>query len=319
MSSHEFGDVDEDDLGVGDDVSTENVTDLLLSIDNELIKTGQVTPELLETPELRGHGELPVESEIIAAEGLAEDQSGEWDVYTQQIRSALTLVGLSDPASVIKENLMELDQELLRKLDPYSAECLFFDVARKVHRQLGSYEPISWRRLVEQAEPKHRPVHDLDTLQLEQRIDSFSYLIDLGVDPIEVSEMVRTKNKEKDDVLSNPLTRQNVNRAAFCFQDEPHLRVLVGGLKKRANKNSDYSEVKPMGFVHAVRIGQTALRMQVERLEGKRVKQGKLPYDSPKLWDSVDDEVNKRKIRRMKASYSIFNLILSDRSGLIDL
>lgn len=288
--------------GEPDEDSTEDVVGMLRRYDQELVRSGDIPPESTEDYLLGVTA--PDDRDLVGEDARAEIERLELEEFTKLLRSTLNLVGLSDPSSVTPENIQEIPQELLEQLDPYNAESLFFEVARKVHKQLGPYEAVNWKRLLEQAQPENRDVVDLDNLQLAQRMEAFGYLIAVGIDPNEISEMVKSS---AETGVASPSRRQNVNRMAYFFQEEPVLAGLVGALRKKAKRSEKYISASK-----AVRMGQIILRLRSERLEANKEKQASLPYDNERQWDSIDYDVYRKLQRRMKTSISIGNLIQAE-------
>lgn len=297
-----------------DESSVEDVLDYLTKYDEDLAASGMI-PEDDSTEESGqvGYG-FPLDPEIFEAEHLEEEQDNGWSNYIRDIRRSLTTIGIADPSSIVKENVMQLRPELLEKLEPLTAECLYFDVARKTHTRLGAYEQVSWRRLVEQAVPDTQPIVDLEVLQLEQRIKALGDLAELGVDANELSKMVQKGSSF--DIHKN-IVQQNVNRLAFCFEDEPSLRPLVTALKKRTKKvqaRSEWDEVPAASFDHIAKLGRRVLELRIDRLNRDRQTSESLEYDNPRRWDSIDEEAYKRRMRRMRVSHNIFTLIVSGQN-----
>jgi len=303
---HEVSEPDED--------STENVVEMLRRYDTELAASGKIDFEDTESY-LLASGAAADEIVIIEEESRAEQERIDAEAFAKLIRSTLNLVGLADPGSVTPENVSALNEELLEQLDPYNLESLFFEVAQKVHLRLGPYEPVTWRRLLEQAVPEGRPVVNLDNLQLEQRIKAFTYLINLGLDPNEISDMVKSSAEMG---VAAPSKRQNVNRMAYFFEEEPLLDGLTKALKKKAKKRKGNGR-KPYKAERTVRMGQTILRLQSEKLETKRKIQEKLPFGDERKWDSIDYEVYRKMQGRIKVSLAISDLIRAEmRTETVD-
>lgn len=304
MSSPDRGEAPPDS---SDKDSTENVVEQLRRYDRELIRSGKIDPADTEDY-LLANGVSLIDPDFLEFEARTEQEQAELEDFTRLLRSTLTHTGLSDPGSVTSENVKNIDQELLGQLDPYNAESLFFEVAQKVHLRLGPYEPVTWRRILEQATPKDRPVLDLDNLQLEQRLRAFSYLISLGIDANEISDMVKSSAEAG---VAAPSKRQNVNRMAYFFQEEPLLVGLVKGLQKRAKRREKLGE-PPIGAERAVRMGQIILRLQSERLEDRRKKQDELPFGDERKWDTIDYDVYRKMRGRIKVSLAISDLIRAE-------
>ncbi|MBX4190644.1 hypothetical protein KW794_01000 [Candidatus Saccharibacteria bacterium] len=294
-------------LGEPDEDSTENVVESLRRYDRELARSGKIDIADTEDYLLTNHV-APDDLEILEAEARTEQEKVELEDFTRLIRSTLSLVGLADPGSVTPESVSKIDQELLEQLDPYNLESLFFEVARKVHLRLGEYEPVTWRRVLEQAMPANKPVVDLDLLQLEQRLKAFSYLIDLGVDPNEISNMVKSGSEMG---VTAPSRRQNVNRMAYFFEEEPLFMDFVEKLRNRAKKPKRFGE-QLISAERAVRMGQIVLRLQGEKLEKKRRIQEGLRYSDERKWDSIDYDVYRKMKGRIKVSLAISNLIRAE-------
>jgi hypothetical protein len=303
---------EQEDLDRGpDEDTTENVIELLRKYDQDLIRGHQIEPDDAEEYLFQNGISNPIDREralLEADEARAEVERSELENFTNALRSTLNIVGLADPASVTPENVMGIDQGLLEQLDPYNAESLFFEVARKVHKRLGPYEHVTWRRLLEQAQHENQEVVDLDNLQLKQRIVAFGYLIELGIDPNEIKDMVKFSAEEG---VAAPSRRQNVNRMAYFFEEEPLLEGLVTALKRKAKKRKRNME-QPIPTERAVRMGQIVLRLRSERLEAQRQKQTSLPFGNENQWDSIDHDVYKKMQRRIRTSLSISNLILAE-------
>jgi hypothetical protein len=291
--------------GEPDEESTENVVELLRRYDRELVSGGKI--EATEDYLFANHV-VPDDLILPEEDARIEQESADIEEFTRLIRSTLNLVGLADPGSVNPESIKAINQELLEQIDPYNLESLFFEVARKVHLRLGQYEPVTWRRILEQAMPENREVIDLDNLQLEQRIRAFSYLINLGINPNEISDMVKSSAEAG---VAAPSKRQNVNRMAYFFEEEPLLEGLVDGLQKRAKKRKRMGE-QPIRAERAVRMGQTILRLRSERLKNQRKKQEELPFGHERKWDSVDHDVYRKMQGRMNVSLAISNLIRAE-------
>lgn len=288
-----------------DDDSVEDVREILRVFDQELVEHGIIPAEEQVEPRVfTGYISPVIETrELVDAateEASLEAGTEEFAEYVTSLRATLTSIGLADPGSVIPENVMDVGPEILEQLDSLNAEALFYDVARRVHKELGPQGQVTWGRLLERARPTNidgtnDQATDLDKLRIGQSLDNTGDLGKLGI---------------RLTVPPLPDKQQNINRLAYLYSEEPSLIRLKELLEKKAEQEEFYLTMEK-----AIKSAKRVLDLSIESMTDYRRALDEQVEEQH--MDSIDQEVwakhsrrNRAKLRRARASSNIIKIMV---------
>lgn len=270
-----IGPFDDESGGMGPEgESVENVRDELEQVDEMLVRAGQISGS--ETDQL-----------LDASEEARLER--DFQEYVYSVQDALGEVGLHRAEELTAEKIRQLDSEVLEQLNPYTAESLYFHVARRTRKWLGN-EPVGPDRLISQLETLVNSGKNLEIMQLERRAFDLGRLYEIGFDPEQLLQLSS----------GTPGSQQTINRLAFFLQ-EPRLKEYV-------NKLYNNKETEGVRRVETVVIeAQQILKDELQRIEDGKTKdelEGKV--------DSIYADLYDRSTHRIGSAISIGELVLEE-------
>jgi hypothetical protein len=227
------------------------------------------------------------------------------DERAATIQEALGNVGLYGADHITSARLKPLGAEIVKQLNAFTAESVYFNLIRRTRRWLGN-EPVNHKQFLQQAKFLHRHVGSLETFQLRQRMEDLDYLYELGINTDQLLRLLKGTGDEKQNVnrlgfllKSDPPHWEKLKRGQPLIWMEPKLRAYVEGL--RANAESD----GPWNIELVVIETQELMQKELDEI------QKKTSSDDVKGWDSVARELYERVAHRLGSSIALGHVILN--------
>ena len=254
-----------------------------------------VREELSEVErQLYQNGDLPLHADN-SGNNLSEEQiRRHWEEFAETLQNALGTVGLFHADDITPERLSKADPDILEKLNPHTAESLYFDTFRKSRRLLGT-EPIKLNILIQQARSHKDQGTDLEKLQLLQRAKDLQNLYWAHISPAQLLYLSQGSVGKQ----------QNINRLSFLLFDTPELKEFATSLHEQA------SEDEPVNIEETVIEAQEILGVHLYKVEELRSRQAN-NKNLGKRWGYLELESSARKIHRILSAIALGDLILEE-------
>lgn len=229
--------------------------------------------------------------------GVNEEESQTGEEFAESIQEALGRVGLQHAYAITPERLSAVDPEILKKLNPHTAESLYFDTYKFSRKWLGN-DYIKPTALFSRAKAFQLRGMDLEKIQLVQRAEALWPLQWAGFDSEEIIQAL-SGDEER---------RQNINRLHFYFFHEPRLKKFTENLHKRAELEG------PWGIEATVMEAQEKLGLELDEID-KAVARDSNPETSLTPWDITVEKFYNRTSHRIGSSMAVGKLILKTLRG----
>ncbi|MEX2006870.1 MAG: hypothetical protein WD877_01740 [Candidatus Saccharimonadales bacterium] len=274
--------------GDSDSDSLEDVRPDIERVDEALAQTGDL-PE----------GSRDDDLSILYRADIDSENERSLSELAEGITEALGRIGLHRADDISLDHLKELGPEILSKLNPYTAESLYFEVFNRMRRWLGGLQYIEPEHIWSYVKAAYRQGLDPDSIHRGQLFTSSRYLQEAGFDEGELLKMITGTDKGK---------QQNINRLVFYLSKEPRLKKYVDSLTEDADP--EY----PWRVKQVVMHCQEILQSEIDEIE-KQMDIDKNPELSQIVWDSISDERYEKITHRILSSIAIGKLILRTMVG----